>query len=70
MSPARDETLDEIRHAIHRLEAAGGPCSDDDIANELHMTPAQFHATMRQLFSDGRRVEPGDATHREGGFLI
>ena len=63
MCPASDETLDDIRGAVDRLKASGRPCNDEDIAAELDMTPAQFHATMRQLFSDGRRVV-SESPHR------
>ena len=58
MSPAADDTSDDIRRAIDRLTAAGTPRTEANIAAELGMTEAQLHATMRQLFSEGRRIEP------------
>jgi hypothetical protein len=57
MSPARDDRLDDIRRAIDRLADAGTPPTEENIAAELHATPAELHALMRQLFSEGRRVQ-------------
>jgi hypothetical protein len=66
MSPAADETLQAVRHAVERLNAAGRPATDQNIAAELGMTTAQLHATMRQLFSEGRRVEAEPSGQPDG----
>ena len=58
MSPANDDLLNDIRHATDRLKAAGRPYAESDIAAELGITTTRLHAVMRQLFSDGRRIEP------------
>jgi hypothetical protein len=57
MSPARDNRLDEIRAAIDRLVSAGLDPTDERIAAELHVSDASLHAMMRQLFSEGRRID-------------
>ena len=67
MSPAADDTSDDIRRAIERLTAAGTPCSEANIAAELGVTEAQLHANMRQLFSDGRRIQPKQSDQPDPG---
>jgi hypothetical protein len=57
MSPARDDRLDEIRAAVDRLQAAGVDPTEDRIAAELHLSDAELRAMLRQLFSEGRRVD-------------
>jgi AraC-like DNA-binding protein len=56
MSPAGDDRLADIREAQDRLAARGVPLTEENLAAELHMSPAALHALMRQLFSEGRRV--------------
>jgi DNA-binding GntR family transcriptional regulator len=58
MSPAGDDVVHDIRGAVERLKAAGTPCTEDNIAAELGMSATRLHALMRQLFSEGRRIEP------------
>jgi hypothetical protein len=60
MSPARDDRLDEIRHAVEGLVAAGITPTDERIATEMRLSSAELHALMRQLFSEGRRVDGGE----------
>jgi hypothetical protein len=57
VSPARDDRLDEIRRAIDGLVAAGITPTDEKIASVLRLSGAELHALMRQLFSEGRRVD-------------